>query len=155
QQKHHREHVKRVYYLSLEFLIGRSLTKNVVNLRIERACRQAAAQVGLNWDQLVEQEVDAGLGNGGLGRLAACYMDSLATLNYPSFGYGLRYDFGIFNQRIVNGYQVEVPDEWLKFGYPWEISHPEYSFTVQFEGRAEMQPRANGAGWRWADARPV
>ncbi len=155
QQTHHNRKVKRIYYLSLEFLIGRSLVKNVMNLQIEAACRQAASEVGLDWDELVEQEVDAGLGNGGLGRLAACFMDSLATLNYPSFGYGLRYDFGIFNQRIVNGYQVEVPDDWLKLGYPWEISHPEYSFPVQFEGRVEARPGPNGSEWRWVDTKPV
>ncbi len=155
QQTHHNRHVKRVYYLSLEFLIGRSLEHNVMNLRLEDACRQAVSDVGLNWDDLLEQEVDAGLGNGGLGRLAACFQDSLATLDLPSFGYGLRYDFGIFNQRIVNGYQVEVPDEWLKLGYPWEISHPEYSFPVQFEGRVESRPGPNGSEWHWVDAKPV
>src|SRR5579862_3056884 len=155
QQTHHQQGVKRIYYLSLEFLIGRSLEKNVLNLRLGEACRQAALDMGLNWEDLVEQEVDAGLGNGGLGRLAACFMDSLATLNYPSVGYGLRYDFGIFNQRIVNGYQVEVPDEWLKLGYPWEISHPEYSFPVQFEGRVEGRPGPNGLEWRWVDTKPV
>ena len=140
QQLHHNRLVKRIYYLSLEFLIGRSFEHNVMSLLLEDACRQAAIDVGLNWDDLLEQEVDAGLGNGGLGRLAACFIDSLATLNLPSVGYGLRYDFGIFNQRIVNGYQVEVPDDWLKLGYPWEIAHPEFSFHVQFEGRVEVRP---------------
>src|ERR1017187_2998129 len=155
QQAHHNQRVKRIYYLSLEFLIGRSLEHNVMNLRLEQACRQAVMDVGQNWDDILEQEVDAGLGNGGLGRLAACFMDSLATLNYPCVGYGLRYDFGIFNQRIVNGYQVEVPDEWLKLGYPWEISHPEYSFPVQFEGRVEARPGPKGSEWRWVDTKPV
>jgi starch phosphorylase len=155
QQMHHDKQVKRIYYLSLEFLIGRSLEHNVMNLRLEEAFRQAVADVGLNWDELLEQAVDAGLGNGGLGRLAACFMDSLATLNYPCVGYGLRYDFGIFNQRIVNGYQVEVPDEWLKLGYPWEISHPEYSFRVEFEGRVESRPGPKGSEWRWVDTKPV
>ena len=155
QQTHHNRHVKSIYYLSLEFLIGRSLEHNVMNLRLEEACRQAVLDVGLNWDDLLEQEVDAGLGNGGLGRLAACFMDSLATLNYPCVGYGLRYDFGIFNQRIVNGYQVEVPDDWLKLGYPWEIAHPEFSFQVQFEGRVESRPGPNGSEWHWVDTKPV
>jgi starch phosphorylase len=155
QQTHHNRHVKRVYYLSLEFLIGRSLEHNVMNLRLEEACRQAVLDVGLNWDDLLDQEVDAGLGNGGLGRLAACFMDSLATLNFPCVGYGLRYDFGIFNQRIVNGYQVEVPDEWLKLGYPWEIAHPEFSFPVQFEGRVESRPGPKGSEWHWVDTKPV
>jgi len=155
QQMHHNRHVKRVYYLSLEFLIGRMLEHDVVNLHVEEACRQAMAEVGLHWDDLLEEEVDAGLGNGGLGRLAACFIDSLATLNLPSVGYGLRYDFGIFNQRIRNGYQVEVPDEWLKFGYPWEIAHPEYSFPVQFEGRVESRPGPRGSEWRWVDTKSV
>ena len=155
QQTHHKRHVKRVYYLSLEFLIGRSLEHNVMNLRIENACRQAASEMSLNWDEILEQEPDAGLGNGGLGRLAACFMDSLATLNFPSVGYGLRYDFGIFNQRIVNGYQVEVPDDWLKLGYPWEIAHPEFSFQVEFEGRVESRPGPKGQEWRWVDTKPV
>ena len=155
QQTHHTRQVKRVYYLSLEFLIGRSLEHNVMNLRLEEACRQAVLDVGLNWGDLLDQEVDAGLGNGGLGRLAACFMDSLATLDYPCVGYGLRYDFGIFNQRIVNGYQVEVPDEWLKLGYPWEIAHPEFSFQVQFEGRVESRPGPRGSEWHWVDTKPV
>jgi len=155
QQAHHNHDVKRVYYLSLEFLIGRLLEHNVLNLQMEQACREAVAEVGLEWDDLREQEVDAGLGNGGLGRLAACFLDSLATLNLPSVGYGLRYDFGIFNQRIENGYQVEVPDEWLKFGYPWEVPHPEYSFPVQFEGRVETRPGPHGSEWRWVDTKAV
>ena len=155
QQMHHNRNVKRIYYLSLEFLIGRSLEHNVLNLRLGDACRQAVLDVGLNWDDLLEQEVDAGLGNGGLGRLAACFMDSLATLNFPCVGYGLRYDFGIFNQRIVNGYQVEVPDDWLKLGYPWEIAHPEFSFQVQFEGRVEARPGPKGSEWHWVDTKPV
>jgi len=155
QQAHHKKNVKRIYYLSLEFLIGRLLGSNVINLQLEDACRRALAEVGLNWDELRDQEVDAGLGNGGLGRLAACFVDSMATLNLPAIGYGLRYDFGIFNQRIVNGYQVEIPDEWLKMGYPWEIAHPEYSFPVQFEGRVETRPGPNGTEWHWMDTRSV
>jgi starch phosphorylase len=155
QEAHHTRMVKRIYYLSLEFLIGRSLEHNAMNLRLEDACRQAAKELGINWDDLLEQEVDAGLGNGGLGRLAACFMDSLATLNYPTVGYGLRYDYGIFNQRIVNGYQVEVPDDWLKLGYPWEIAHPEFSFPVQFEGRVELRPGSQGSEWHWVDTKFV
>lgn len=118
QQTHHKRNVKRVYYLSLEFLIGRLLGNNVVNLKMEDTCRAAMAQAGLDWNVLRDYEVDAGLGNGGLGRLAACFLDSMSTLNLPAIGYGLRYDFGIFNQKIVNGYQVEQPDDWLKLGYP-------------------------------------
>jgi starch phosphorylase len=155
QQTHHTRQAKRIYYLSLEFLIGPMLEHNVLNLRLADACLQAMAEVDLKWNDLLDQEVDAGLGNGGLGRLAACFLDSLATLNLPSVGYGLRYDFGIFNQRINNGYQVEVPDEWLKFGYPWEIAHPEFSFQVQFEGRVEMRPGTRASEWRWVDTKPV
>lgn len=155
QQMHHNRQVKRVYYLSLEFLIGRLFEHNVMNLRLEDACRQAMVDMGLKWDDILDQEVDAGLGNGGLGRLAACFMDSLATLNLPCVGYGLRYDFGIFNQRIVNGYQVEVPDDWLKLGYPWEIAHPEFSFQVQFEGHVESRPGPKGSEWHWVDTKPV
>ncbi len=144
QQTHHKQNVKRVYYLSLEFLIGRLLGNNVINLQMEDVCRTAMAQEGLDWEALRDYEVDAGLGNGGLGRLAACFLDSMSTLDLPAVGYGLRYDFGIFNQRIVNGYQVEQPDEWLKLGYPWEIAHPEFSFQVQFEGRVENRPGPKG-----------
>jgi starch phosphorylase len=155
QQAHHKRRVKRLYYLSLEFLIGRLLGSNVSNLQLEETCRSALARLGLDWNVLRDLEADAGLGNGGLGRLAACFLDSLATLDYPAVGYGLRYDFGIFNQRIVNGYQVEQPDEWLKLGYPWEIAHPEFTFTVQFEGRVEQRPGPDGPVWQWVDTRNV
>jgi glycogen phosphorylase len=155
QQTHHKRNVKRIYYLSLEFLIGRLLGNNVINLKLEDGCRDAMAQLGLDWELLRDREVDAGLGNGGLGRLAACFLDSMATLNLPAIGYGLRYDFGIFNQRIMNGYQVEQPDQWLKLGYPWEIAHPEFSFPVQFEGRVEMRLGPSGEEWRWVDAKTV
>ena len=137
QQTHHKNNVKRIYYLSLEFLMGRLLENNVINLQMEDVCRTAMSQEGLNWEALREYEADAGLGNGGLGRLAACFLDSMATLNLPAIGYGLRYDFGIFKQNIVSGYQIEEPDEWLKLGYPWEIARPEFSFEVQFEGRVD------------------
>jgi starch phosphorylase len=155
QQTHHKQNVKRIYYLSLEFLIGRLLGNNVINLKLEDGCRGAMADLGLDWEVLRDREVDAGLGNGGLGRLAACFLDSMATLNLPAIGYGLRYDFGIFNQRIVNGYQVEQPDEWLKLGYPWEIAHPEFSFPVQFEGRVDVRSGPNGKEWQWVDTKNV
>ena len=155
QQSHHKNNVKRIYYLSLEFLIGRLLGNNVINLRLEDDCRAAMSAIGLDWESLRDYESDAGLGNGGLGRLAACFLDSMATLNLPAIGYGLRYDFGIFNQRIVNGYQVEQPDEWLKLGYPWEIAHPEFSFPVQFAGRVEVIHRTEGTEWRWVDTKTV
>src|SRR5882757_6669130 len=138
QQRYYRRDAKRVYYLSAEFLMGRALANNLLNLGLYDTAREAMRMMGLEVSDLLEQEVDAGLGNGGLGRLAACFLDSMATLGLPAIGYGLRYDFGIFKQRIVNGYQVEQPDEWLKHGYPWEIAHPEFSFPVHFEGRVEM-----------------
>ena len=155
QQTHHKKNVKRIYYLSLEFLIGRLLGNNVINLKLEDSCRAAMADLGLAWEPLRDREVDAGLGNGGLGRLAACFLDSMSTLGLPAIGYGLRYDFGIFNQKIVNGYQVEQPDEWLKLGYPWEIAHPEFSFPVQFEGRVEVISGPRGREWRWVDTKSV
>ena len=155
QQTHHRKNVKRIYYLSLEFLIGRLLGNNVINMKLEETCRAAMSQLGLDWERLRDHEVDAGLGNGGLGRLAACFLDSMSTLNLPAVGYGLRYDFGIFNQRIVNGYQVEQPDYWLKLGYPWEIAHPEFSFPVQFEGRVEVDGGLRGNEWRWVGTKTV
>jgi len=155
QQTHHSRNVKRIYYLSLEFLIGRLLGNNVINLKLEENCRAAMAELGLDWEALRDREVDAGLGNGGLGRLAACFLDSMSTLSLPAIGYGLRYDFGIFNQKIVNGYQVEQPDQWLKLGYPWEIARPEYSFPVQFEGRVDVFAGPKGKEWRWVNTRNV
>jgi glycogen phosphorylase len=155
QQTHHRKNVKRVYYLSLEFLIGRLLGNNVINLQLEETCRSAMSDLGLDWNLLRDCEVDAGLGNGGLGRLAACFMDSMSTLGLPAVGYGLRYDYGIFNQQIANGYQVEQPDSWLKLGYPWEIAHPEFSFEVQFGGKVINRPGPRGTEWHWVDTTSV
>jgi starch phosphorylase len=155
QQTHHKKDVKRVYYLSLEFLMGRLLGSNVINLELEGICRSAMLELGLRWEDLRDHEVDAGLGNGGLGRLAACFLDSMSTLNLPAIGYGLRYDFGIFKQNIVNGYQVEQPDEWLRLGYPWEIPHPEFSFEVQFEGRVDTRRGPYGMEYCWNDTKNV
>ncbi len=155
QQTHHKNAVKRVYYLSMEFLMGRLLGNNVINLQIEEVCREALQQFGVDWGALRNHEVDAGLGNGGLGRLAACFMDSLSTLHIPAIGYGLRYEYGIFNQRIDNGYQVEEADPWLKHGYPWEIAQPEFSFEVHFGGHVEIRPGPKGPEWKWIDSRPV
>ncbi len=155
QQTYHRLNVKRINYLSLEFLIGRAMGNNVISLLMEDTCRQAMRRLNFDWDELRDLEVDAALGNGGLGRLAACFLDSMATLKLPAIGYGIRYDYGIFKQRIENGYQVEEPDNWLRYGNPWEIPHPEYSYVVHFEGRAEAQ-RTNGKPrWRWVDTRPI
>ena len=149
QEEYHRQNVKRVYYLSLEFLIGRLLGNNVINLKADELCRDALKDFGIDWNDLRDFENDAGLGNGGLGRLAACYLDSMSTLNLPGMGYGLRYDYGIFRQRIVDGQQVEEPDNWLKNGYPWEMERPEYAQRVQFGGHVECVSINGRQLWRW------
>jgi starch phosphorylase len=117
-----RENAKRIYYLSMEFLIGRSLANNITNLLLDPLLPDAAQEHGIDWLELIEQEPDAGLGNGGLGRLAACFLDSMATMQLPGTGYGLRYEYGMFKQSIVNGWQKENPDNWLRYGDPWEIA---------------------------------
>ena len=155
QQTHHKRQVKRVYYLSMEYLIGRSLGNNVINLMMEDAVREAMGDLGLDWVDLRDEEVDAGLGNGGLGRLAACFLESLATMQIPAMGYGLRYDYGIFRQAIENGYQVERPDDWLRGGNPWEIPRPDYLVPVRFDGRVE-EGRENGKlVAHWFDTKAV
>lgn len=138
QQHYHKKNLKRVYYLSLEFLIGRLLGNYVLNLGLWEQTQKALEEFGLNLEDIREEEVDAGLGNGGLGRLAACFLDSMATLGIPAHGYGIRYDYGIFNQKIVNGFQVESPDEWLKHGNPWEFARPEYSRKIKFYGNTNI-----------------
>lgn len=155
QQTHHTKNVRRVYYLSLEFLIGRLLGSNVINMNLEEQCREVMSVLELDWNALRDEEADAGLGNGGLGRLAACFMDSLSTLEYPAVGYGLRYDYGIFRQKIVKGYQIEEPDPWLQNGYPWEIARPEYKYEVRFEGRTESYTGWHGTRWKWVDTKTV
>jgi starch phosphorylase len=125
-----RENPKRVYYLSMEFLIGRSLANNVMNLLLDPLSKQAVKEKNLDWLSLLEQEPDAGLGNGGLGRLAACFVESLATLQIPAMGYGLRYEYGIFRQGIENGFQVEYPDHWLAQPDPWEVARPQETVEV-------------------------
>ena len=147
--------VKRVYYLSLEFLIGRLLGNNVINLRIEPFCREAMEYYGLDWNSFRDLEVDAGLGNGGLGRLAACFLDSLSTLRLPAIGYGLRYDYGIFKQRIKDGQQVEEPDRWLNHESPWELARPEYTQEVMFGGHIECLSRNGRMEWTWVGAERV
>jgi glycogen phosphorylase len=135
QRSYYRNDVKRVYYLSLEFLMGRALGNNILNLGSVENFRQAMEEVGYPLKRIEEREPDAGLGNGGLGRLAACFLDSAATLGLPLYGYGIRYEYGIFRQNIHDGYQVEGPDNWLRYGNPWEIARPEVLFPVQFYGR--------------------
>ena len=132
---YYRADCKRIYYFSLEFLIGRTLYNCVLNLRIEPEVREALLRYGLDLEEIRELEPDAALGNGGLGRLAACFLDSMASLGLPGYGYGIRYDYGLFKQRIVNGYQVEQPENWLRYGNPWEFSRPEVLYPVHFSGR--------------------
>ncbi|KAK9092700.1 hypothetical protein Syun_027611 [Stephania yunnanensis] len=132
-----RKDPKRLYFLSLEFLMGRSLSNSAVNLGIKDQCSDALNQLGFEFEQLVEQEGDAALGNGGLARLSACQMDSLATLDFPAWGYGLRYQFGLFRQVILDGFQHEQPDYWLNFGNPWEIERIHVSYAVKFYGAVE------------------
>ena len=122
---------KRVYYLSMEFLIGRSLTNNITNLLLDPIVREAVQHKNLDWLQLLEQEPDAGLGNGGLGRLAACFLDSMATMQLPAMGYGLRYEYGIFKQAICDGWQVEKPDNWLRRADPWEVARPQETIEIK------------------------
>ena len=149
------KNVKRVYYLSLEFLMGRLLGNNVINLKADQLCREALKDYGIDWNDLRDYETDAGLGNGGLGRLAACYLDSMSTLDIAGTGYGLRYDYGIFRQKIVDGNQVEEPDAWLKNGYPWEMERPEHSQIVHFGGRVVYTNSKGRQQWRWEPAEQV
>lgn len=134
QQKYHSSNVKRVYYLSMEFLLGKMLESNILNLDLQEQVKLSMEELGFNLDELCACEADAGLGNGGLGRLAACFLDSLATLSIPAHGYGIRYEYGIFNQKIINGNQVEHPEEWLSKGNPWELARLEYTVKVRFFG---------------------
>uniref|UniRef100_A0A8C7W2J8 Alpha-1,4 glucan phosphorylase n=1 Tax=Oncorhynchus mykiss TaxID=8022 RepID=A0A8C7W2J8_ONCMY len=147
QQHYYEKDPKRVYYLSLEFYMGRTLQNTMVNLALENACDEATYQLGLDMEELQDIEEDAGLGNGGLGRLAACFLDSMASLGLAAYGYGIRYEFGIFNQKIVNGWQVEEADDWLRYGNPWEKARPEYMRPVHFYGRVEHTPE----GVKWVD----
>ncbi|OQA81227.1 MAG: Maltodextrin phosphorylase [Lentisphaerae bacterium ADurb.Bin242] len=151
------DHPRTVNYISLEFLMGRTLGSAMVNLGVSEAAGEAMKELGFSLAELRDEEVDAGLGNGGLGRLAACFLDSMATMELPAYGYGIRYDYGIFRQIIQNGYQVEEPDNWLSRGNPWEIRRPELSRPIQFGGHVE--PYANGsrnkARRRWVDTQEV
>ncbi|KAH7940552.1 hypothetical protein HPB49_001771 [Dermacentor silvarum] len=151
QQHYYEKDPKLVYYLSLEYYMGRSLTNTMMNLGIQNACDEALYQMGLDIEELEEIEEDAGLGNGGLGRLAACFLDSMATLGLAAYGYGIRYEYGIFTQKITNGEQTEEPDDWLRFGNPWEKARPEYMTPVNFYGRVEKTNK----GFKWVDTQIV
>jgi starch phosphorylase len=156
QDRYYRDDVKRVYYLSLEFLLGRLLTSAMVNLGAEGEYAAAMRRIGLDLEQLAEREPDAGLGNGGLGRLAACFLDSASTIGLPFYGYGIRYEYGIFRQRLRDGQQVESPDNWLRYGNPWEVPRPDVMFPVRFYGRVESYTDELGRSrMRWVEAHEV
>ena len=143
------KHSKRVYYLSLEFLMGRAMTNNIINLKLEKSVRDALKSLGYTYEELAEVEPDAGLGNGGLGRLAACFLDSLATMELPAYGYGIRYNYGIFRQEIKNGWQVEEPDNWLKNENPWEIKRHDLVYPVYFGGEVREMREGGRDVFRW------
>ena len=145
---------KRVYYLSAEFLLGRALSNNLLSLGLYDTAQNVLGGLGLHMGDLLDQERDAGLGNGGLGRLAACYLDSMATLGLPAYGYGIRYEFGIFDQVIRNGAQIERPEEWLRYGCPWMVSRPEFTQPVHFYGHTEIHGNGHPQV-RWVDTTSV
>jgi starch phosphorylase len=155
QRTYYKQDVKRAYYLSAEFLLGRFLGDNLRKLGLWNLAAEGLARYGLSLEQVLEEEHDPGLGNGGLGRLAACFLDSLATLELPGYGYGIRYEFGIFEQRIVDGWQHEVPDAWARFGCPWELPRPEYMVPVRFYGRVEHARNDGRFEARWVDGSEV
>ncbi|MDP3114808.1 MAG: glycogen/starch/alpha-glucan phosphorylase [Candidatus Cloacimonadaceae bacterium] len=156
QYEYRKQDVKKVYYLSMEFLIGRLLGNTLINLDLYNGAYDMLREMGYALEDIAEQEPDMGLGNGGLGRLAACFMDSLATQAYPAYGYGIRYEFGIFKQEIVQGYQVEEPDHWLKKGCPWEIQRPEITYRVRFGGKVLSDEQSDGRILhRWVDTEDV
>ncbi len=153
---HEQADCKRTYYLSLEFLMGRALCNAMLNLGVGNAAEQGLYDMGMLLEEISSNEPDAGLGNGGLGRLAACFLDSCATLQLPVKGYGLRYEFGMFRQMIENGYQLEEPDHWMRDGNPWELERPEYTQRIQFGGRIEHYADHSGRmGVRWIDTHDV
>ncbi|HEY5811735.1 MAG TPA: glycogen/starch/alpha-glucan phosphorylase, partial [Terrimicrobiaceae bacterium] len=151
---HHNKNVKRVYYLSLEFLMGRLFSNSLYSAGVNDDMIHALEELGLDYEELRHEEYDMGLGNGGLGRLAACFLDSLATLDYPAIGYGIHYQYGLFRQEFRNGYQVELPDAWMQYGTPWEIVRPEHATEIQvygyvenvFDDRGNYVPR--WVGWK-------
>ncbi|GMR59373.1 hypothetical protein PMAYCL1PPCAC_29568 [Pristionchus mayeri] len=152
QQYYYEKDPKRVYYLSLEFYMGRTLSNTMMNIGIQATVDEALYQLGLDIEELQEIEEDAGLGNGGLGRLAACFLDSMATLGLPAYGYGLRYEYGIFKQLIRDGWQMEEPDDWLRFGNPWEKARPEYMLPVNFFGKVVKDEHGKS---KWVDTQVV
>jgi starch phosphorylase len=158
EDRYQQTDAKRLYYLSMEFLMGRSLGDNLYNMGLVEPCRQVLEELGVDLEEVLESEPDAGLGNGGLGRLAACFLESLATLAMPGFGYGIDYEYGMFRQEIVNGYQKERPDRWKVPGTPFHIDRPQESCLIPLYGRLEDDGEQNGSGrrrYRWTDWRMV
>ncbi len=154
--EYYEQESKRIYYLSLEFLMGRTLTKSMLNLGVYDECKEALEELGQSVSVLAELEADPALGNGGLGRLAACFLDSMATLNLPGYGYGIRYEYGLFFQQISNGYQVEHPDNWLRYTNPWEFPRAEVLYSVHFGGHiVEYDTEQGEKGYDWKDAEEV
>ncbi|PUB91031.1 MAG: glycogen phosphorylase [gamma proteobacterium symbiont of Ctena orbiculata] len=152
QRNFYRHDAKRVYYLSMEFLIGRSLINSLLNMDIHDACTEALHKLGIELERLRNLEHDAALGNGGLGRLAACFLDSIASLNIPGYGYGIRFEYGMFRQKIENGCQVELPENWLIHDNPWEFPRPEVSYRVRFGGRVmEYQDTTGRRHFDWIE----
>ncbi len=144
RREYEKKPIKQCYYLSAEFLMGRALGNNLINMGVMKEVKQVLDEMNINYNQIEDQEPDAGLGNGGLGRLAACFLDSLATLDYPGHGYGIRYEYGMFEQHIENGYQVEYPDNWLKHRDPWEIKRSDLAVTVKFGGEIKYGKTPDG-----------
>ncbi|HEY4989206.1 MAG TPA: glycogen/starch/alpha-glucan phosphorylase [Opitutaceae bacterium] len=156
QAVHNAQNTRRIYYFSMEYLMGRLYDSNLLATGLTEAVREALSSLGVNFEEVRETEVDMGLGNGGLGRLAACFLDSLATLDYPALGYGIHYEFGLFQQEIVNGNQVEHPDRWMLFGSPWEVIRADYTQEVKLYGRVINAFDNNGNSRpKWVDARTV
>jgi len=155
QRLYHEKNTKRVYYLSLEFLPGRFLLNNILKLQLTEPCRTALESVGLDLEEIAEEEWDAGIGNGGLGRLASCFLDSMATLGYPGYGYGIRYDYGIFYQEIQDGYQIEKSDNWLRNGSAWEFRRPWDLHEIQFYGKSACYAQPGGMRYCWEETDSV
>ncbi len=156
QRAYYNEDPKRVYYVSMEFLMGRSLENALINLDIFEDFRNAMESLGYDFSEILHEEQDAGLGNGGLGRLAACFLDSMATMSIPGYGYGIRYEYGIFRQKIINGAQIEVPDNWLRFTNPWEMDRQQHLHEVKFYGKViEDKDKSGRTTYEWVDTEHV
>lgn len=154
-RSYYQQDSKRIYYLSLEFLMGRTLTNTLLNMELYDTCRKTMGEFGLDLEELCHLEPDAALGNGGLGRLAACFLDSMATLGIPGYGYGIRYEYGMFRQGIENGFQVEYPDNWLRYQNPWEFPRPEVLYPVKFFGKVVEFTERGKKQFHWVDTEVV